>query len=210
MLRLLAHCAAVVATFCVLLFSIRAVGSLNRPPALVSLDPGSCVQPCWHNVRPGQTTLEETEVLLRADNRLIITGSLGKTLCWMTTPELPWNGCARRWQDRPGSPVEDLALYLPDNMLQLGDLFPLFGTPVAARLCRISGYSARIVAAQLSFGDNIEVIAYSPRYPLRWQFDPAMSVIQVFYLTDDSPRINSNSRDWRGFVPETPHACGED
>jgi hypothetical protein len=210
MIHLLVRAAAVVFTFCTLLLSIRAVGSLNRPPALVMLDPGSCVQPCWHDIRLGQTTLEETEAILRADQRFSINGSLGKTLCWMTTPELPWNGCARRWQNIAGSAVEDMALYLPDNAVQLGDLFTLFGTPVNARLCRISGYSSRIVAAQLSFGDNIEVMAYSPQFPLRWQFDPGMSVIQIFYLTADSPRLNSNNSGWRGFIPSAPHACGEE
>jgi hypothetical protein len=193
--------------FAAMLGGIRAAGSLSRPPALVELDPGSCTQPCWHGIRPGLMTFTEAERILRADNTLRITARPGKTLCWTSGNEPPWHGCIRKWS--PGNAVEDMTLYLPDNVLLLGDAITLFGTPHRVRLCWVTGYSSVFVMATLSFGNHVEITAYNPRHPLRLKLDPAMSVSQIFYLIGDSPHLDSRSLDWRGFIAMPQKGCGE-
>src|SRR5207249_4142125 len=116
---------------------------------------------------PGVTTFDEAETVLRTDDTLSISARPGRTLCWTT--RAAWHGCIGKWG--PGNSIEDMALYLPDDVLRLGDALSLFGTPDLVRLCWFTSYSNVFVMATLAFGNNVEVAAYSPRYPLRWTLD---------------------------------------
>ncbi len=207
MRRLLAHSVVAVLGFSALLGGVRMVGGMVIPPSVKALDPGTCLPPCWHGIRPGETSFAQAEAMLRADPSLSLSVSPRRTLCWIGQTEAAWPGCIRSWQ--AGGPVEDVELYLPDNALRLGDALVVFGDPTSVRLCWIVGYSNRFVLAMFYFEENIQLAAYSPRHPTRWQIDPEMSVIQVFYLTADSARLEPAAPPWRGLTSSVQKGCGE-
>jgi hypothetical protein len=207
MKRLLAYTAASILAFALILLAVRVIGSRNQP-ATALLESGNCEQPCWHGIRPGETSFQQATTILQADSSYNLSLTAGKSLCWLSLKSTSWYGCT----EGHGETVQDVELSLPDGMLRLGDAIALFGMPIAARLCWFDSYSQDYVVARLRFEGSIEIEAFDPENPVEWRFAPEMTIIQVYYLSAESPRLPINGKQhlrWRGFTNTTQRGCGE-
>jgi hypothetical protein len=207
MRRLLGYTATSILAFGLIFAAIRVVGGRNQSTTAL-LEAGNCEQPCWHSIQPGKTSFRQATTILKADSTYNVSQTAGKTLCWFSLKSASWYGCT----DGHGETVQDIELSLPDGMLQLGDVIALFGLPIAARLCWFDSYTQDYVVARLLFEGNIEVEAFDRENPVQWRFDPEMTIIQIYYLSADSPRLPTNGKQslrWRGFTNMTQRGCGE-
>ncbi len=192
----------------------KAIGRMSLPPAATSVLTEACAAPCWHDIQPGKTTIDEAEALLQADHTTLIanvyrlqTQQFAYTdhqLCWDIQGRPPWQGCAAASAlPVKGGPVTrlDFDLVLDSNPpFQLGDAIVKFGQPQVALLCSRLGF----VYTRIFFPNNVEVRAINQRDQLRLELTPNMSVYSVrYYYPSDEPPYPFDAPPWRGFLIDT-------
>jgi hypothetical protein len=168
------------------------------------LSPGACPQPCWRGIQPGKTTLDQAEVILRADGKFTLEpnsftdpfGKINYQLCWSRSSAPRWEGCAtRRGSPNPNDPIDDIVL-IPE--IRLGEVVQALGQP--------TGFQLRLgtdtIDADLYFGGNIRVdagIIYSAMMSsYNYQLTPYITIVRVTYFRpEQQPRCNPHP--WRGF-----------
>jgi hypothetical protein len=204
---------------CIALLAARLLGStMSRPALMAVIDPGKCAQPCWHEIRPGTTTIYQAYGLLHADSQLISdlqdlhssdsTGQGGvrdiPELCWKIAVD--WEGCAFRDLGSSG-PINQLDLDPMQSQTQtftLADALMEFGTPAASQLCIRLG----IVYSIVYFPNNVEVRARSNRLnPLpQYTLDMGVFVVRYHYPANEPP-YQFDTPQWHGFSRLPPDFC---
>src|SRR5436309_1849837 len=121
-------CALAVRSFavCVVLLALaRIVGTAQSSPLVAVLDVGPCVQPCWHAIQPGSTTLPQAAQILRADGRFHVNTVDFYELCWTGIQDQAWDGCTTHMSNAdPAKPIERMVLWPPDSV-RFGDAIVL-------------------------------------------------------------------------------------
>ncbi len=210
MIRLFKWTWLLVSLSALLLVGVRVVGAHSRhfgqPAALAVLDPKTCPQPCWHDIRPGESTLDEAEQLLRAGRDFYYDRTVYH-LRWTTATTPPWEGRAYRWSAFNDGSISYITLEPPLGMLRLGDAIMIFGDPIVASLCWQAGGSAPagfprpFLRAHVYFPGNVEVLAANPERPRELRYDPNMIVWSLMYsYPADEPPYAFDIPPWRGFV----------
>src|SRR5436853_5924144 len=96
----------------VLLALARIVGTAQSSPLMAVLDVGPCIQPCWHGIQPGLTTLPQAAQILRADSRFHVNTADFYELCWTSIQDQAWGGCATHMSNADtAKPIERLVLW---------------------------------------------------------------------------------------------------
>lgn len=212
MIGLLGRTAAICMICAMLIVAMRLMGSLARPPAATSvLEAYQCSPaPCWHDIRPGETTVVQAISILRGD-RTFTSGweDPYSLFCWRSSSDTTWKGCLPfSSQPFPENPVGTVGISWPSELgLRLGDAIVLFGEPLSSQLCwSISApvnMGGPLVTVYLHFRHNIMAAAYNPTQPKEPRFDPNMTVFRVSYMRQDDP---PGAQPWRGFT--VPNALG--
>jgi hypothetical protein len=166
------------------------------------LQTGDCAQPCWRGIRPGVTTLDEAEAILRDDAALEITKEDDRVCGQSSSPF--WQICA----DTQAATVTRLNWILSvsgDERVFLSDAIAAFEEPLAAKLCnRLDTWHSVVV-----FNGNVVVIAYGgsvmTNEPRR--FAPDQRVEQVLYYAEGMtpPRYMQDTPPWRGYGEPAAH-----
>jgi hypothetical protein len=204
MSRLLTWTLILVILGTLMLVGVRAVGAQRWPLAFAMLDPEACEQPCWRGIRPGKTTLDEAEQLLRAGRDARIQRKPG-SLEWTTATTPPWQGSAFRWSTFSIGSINYITLLPPPGTLQLGDAITIFGDPIVANLCWRTGNAAPLklpyLGARVHFRGNVAVLAYNPDNPTELRYDPKMVVLSLMYSYPAAePPYAFDTPSWRGFA----------
>ncbi|MCC7450722.1 MAG: hypothetical protein IT324_25130 [Anaerolineae bacterium] len=212
MRRLISMMGCITLVLVFLIIGGRVVGSQPSSAALARFQAAQCApQPCWHNIRPGQTTLDDARTVLRRDPAVDFDPAT-EQWCWHGDPGLCWYVTLRSWSRDTDKPLNVIAIYPPANAVKLGDTLALFGAPLTSNLCWIAGIqdgdiSAAIArplaAAYLTFKGNLKVIAYNPQRPTLRQLDPNMVVLTIYYQAGYdifTPR-------WQGFTSPARWGC---
>jgi hypothetical protein len=208
--RLLIGTAVMIAALALIMVTIRLIGGRAAPPAAVAiLDPGACPQPCWHGIRPGETTFRQAQVLLEANHDQIVLPANAVVRNLMSfTQSAGWSGWIERWpgESQPLSnidaPIQYIRLQPPPNTLQLGDALLLFGEPLASDLCPSwPVYPPRVgfrtYMGSVFFQSNIDVTVVSGES----RFDPHTPVTSITYFYPaDEPPYRFDMPPWRGFA----------
>jgi hypothetical protein len=201
---------ASIVVFALLIVAARAIGSTNKPPALAILDPGDCLQPCWHGIRPGVTTFHDAKANLRADPDVRVVGEEEKELCWQMISKSGWAGCIESdgGPDQRTARVANIVVWLPQNTMRLGDMVSNFGDPKAVWVClQIISITSTLPTPHSSvaprFQNGISGIAYTTRNSRLGKnivlADPNMNIFYLYYGPADRP-ISRGSMSWRGFT----------
>jgi hypothetical protein len=168
----------------------RVVSGLTSSHIDLLIDPLKCPQPCWHGVRPNESTLPGAIALLSRDSALRMETPTEDSLCW-SLPSGPFErGCAFTFQKmgNQSGKIQLINLIAHENAFLLGDAIRLFGEPIASIMCEPG-------PANIYFKGSIMVItaSYSPR------FDPHMQVSNLAYLSADQAWYEPQTPLWRGF-----------
>ncbi len=168
----------------------RLIGGLNKSSVaeILKVEINQDQQACWHQICPGQTTLEEAEKLLRADETMFVSRS-GPAINWFSKSNYHLNG----YMIAPPEGT-DLAVWLKTTNIvyditfqgglpssTLGDMLLMFGNPAGAKACvaEVSG----IGFGEADFDGNIEVV---------FDFSPLVRNADNWIA-----RFTTNSRVWR-------------
>jgi hypothetical protein len=194
----------------------RIVGGLLISPssAAAILNAGVCADPCWHNIRPGTTTVDEAETILLAAPTSIIANvtrtkldqfsNSDHELCWQILLKPAWQGCIAGpsvpTSDGPVSRIDlDLAWDF-ETPLTLGDAMGLYGVPKVGLLCSRLGFAY----AEFHFGNDIEVRAINPRDRELMRLDPHMVIFSIrYYYPSEEPPYRFDAPLWQGFTSRT-------
>jgi hypothetical protein len=187
------------------------VASTNTSRRIISnlLDTGDCSQPCWHNIEPGKTTLDQAEILLQREGSLVVNvkrhdGSgptdLGTKPCdlhWHLQSIPNYDGCALANNNIIWKvvlhPVSD-----PRSGISLAELLPSLGVPQSFEACR--GNEDEIFI-YLHIDEYVEVlsIAKLPAESGLVLSEQAFSpVTEVIYSSSSNAWISDSP--WRGFA----------
>ena len=185
----------------------RSIGARSDPSRLAMLSPGSCTQPCWHDIQPGKTSLEDAANILRNEN--IVKDARWPEylyqLCWSSNTQPVWHGCVRRSSDHH-TPVRSVELQPPTNAVRVGDLIRLFGEPTAARLCSFWMDMEPNIVALIYFPNNILVTAHSQHNESG--LNPDMTVRWLYYYPAGAPLYGGRTPAWQGFNSTLkPYSC---
>ncbi len=209
MSRLVVLACALTVVLALPVVGVRLIGTVPDAPIGVSLlNSGACLEPCWHGIRPGETSLREVADILRSD--YVTRGDFTYELCWALWADMPGQGCVRKSNPEPGGPIDQIELDLPDDALPLGYVIAKFGEPLSARLCvSPNKVGTSLVTAYLYFRGNVEVMAHDPLYPDRLRLDANMSVTQVRYYPYDESWYSPGASNWQVFTwqPTRKYGC---
>lgn len=215
MRRLLFRTSGLIAVLGLLLVGIRIASNGNPSPAAALFEAWACSpQPCWHGLRPGETTFNQAQALLAADATLISAmDHSSATLCWKMRAAVQ-TICVGQVRETLNSPIEYLFMELNRDQaaLRLGEAIRLYGPPIGARLCWWrSGldfnHPTPALVADVYFANGVYVAAYNPQQPTQWQFDPDMT---VFAMSFAAGREYRSIPAWRGFIwRDDEEGCGK-
>ncbi len=194
----------IVVVLAILLPVAGTIGSALDPEPLY-LETGACTQPCWHTIAPGSTAIADVARILKADRHVFDVTSADPP---------PLSGCAVEWKmstipyftgcaiGRTGEAVIALELRMTNGEVTLGQLFAVFGNPVAAQLCRrldFGPYFRLAVFAVVYFSGDVRAIAYMLRSEA-WVIAPEMFVKLIRYDRPAAePPIPFDAPRWQGF-----------
>ncbi len=193
-----------------LTLSILFTGHIGQgmPVLPTYLETPACPQPCWHDLRPGISTLQE--VFETVDSSLLTAPDSLEPLVGRD-----FSNPSVRWETRffpsydvqarfRGDLLTRLDLYV-DGLLLLGDVFAVFGEPSHAVLCpRVAtGFNyRRAVSATLYFlQGSVEVWAFTPDSD-DWQIKHDMRIARITYHTlppDAETWVPLTVARWHGF-----------
>ncbi len=211
MVRLLVRITSLVLLCALSLVFVRGVGSSMESPSGKTLDGYQCLpEPCWHGIRPGQTSMAEAETILSQDenfgmDRLALSPS---ERCWYRANGPLWRVCLGPQQHIPGI-VGYVVLKFGGPGLAteraplLGNALLLFGPPRSATLCWYSFAGpvtnpARSMIADFDFGSGINAEVYELRRPAVVRLDPAMPLFLLSYVPPENDHPDEGG--WRGFT----------
>jgi hypothetical protein len=213
-IRLLVRTTAICLMFATLLVVVRVIGGLTvRPPGARVLEAYQCSPaPCWHGIRPGETTVVQAESILRGDRTFATEWQHepSSLFCWRSPSDPTWKGCMPfSSQPFPEDAVGVVGIWPSELSLRLGDAFLLFGDPVSSELCWSlnppGNVPGPLVTVYLHFKNNITAAAYNAVLPKLPRFDPNMTVFRVSYVRDGTP---TSAFPWRGFTEPPTLGCG--
>jgi hypothetical protein len=194
-------------TLIVLLITARVVGGVLQPFRFSLFRLYQCKpEPCWHDIRPGVTTMAQARAMLAADNGLAANLATVYDNCWYMVSAPSWTVCFGPPQAARNDSVGYLYLRFESapEAPQLGDVLTLFGEPVGSKLCWYrfgTGLSngRSFIGADVYFQDGLYAGAYNPREPDSFRLDPGRVVFLVSYARLSLPEAPR----WRGFVEQT-------
>jgi hypothetical protein len=202
----------ILANACVLISSRHLSSSTGPAQAagIALLETSGCLQPCWHNIRLGKTTLEQAARILAEDGTLRVTTQDLYELCWITKRAPVWSGCASHWSSSdPTSPIERLLLWPAPDALHLGDVILTLGKPQSIVLC----WRTYILAIHIYLNDRIAVMAYltDGSWPQQIsRLDPRTAVQEVLYNLIEWIPHSQARQPWKGFtLPQGTISCTE-
>jgi len=185
----------------ILIGVVHSIGQWLLPESVASgiVMTKTCDLPCWRGIQPGKTSLNEANILLKANKPFIETIYLGRqgkdvpaldeAVCWSIAVTPRWNGCTGRGILETG-PVTQLELTPPTYIFSLGDAVTLFDNPLAVQMC------SRFVSVY--FPHDVEVVVSAGKFP---RLDPWQSVYLVRYLYPGTePPYQFDTPSWRGFI----------
>lgn len=190
----------------------RTMGGTIPVQARAILRPELCPQPCWFEIRPATTTLEQAEEILRMHKAFIpntsrvvasTSASATRELCWSIQGSRLWTGCASRAGSAGlGGPIVLLEFSPPWGSLSLGEAIQVLGTPRVGMLCRrAAGGLNYYYLAVVHFPGNIEVSGYNALSPRAQRFDPHMQITSIRYNSPSAePPYRFDAPAWRGFA----------
>jgi hypothetical protein len=173
--------------------------------ALFQVSPG-CRPPCWHDITPKKTTVEEAVAILRADKASVQTvfPKDNRYLRWDFTGT-KGSGFIMILDDNATEVAEIWFRFKPDHTLTLGDAMLLYNTQ-----------------ATLQFAGNIDAIVdysavrgkFGTRLPIDIPLDPSTPITTVLYHTSLYNRKTTGPTAWKGFRHWTTEnssgeMCGE-
>jgi hypothetical protein len=207
MIRLFTTVAGLMAVMVALLVAARFAGRINRSPSMAIMELYRCSpEPCWHNIRPGVTTLDEAKTILAADSGLMFDHGFYRDNCWQVLSMPSWRACFGPLTGRLGNLTGYLYLNFasPPQAPRLGDVLALFGEPTASKLCwykfGVAGSNARsVMGADIYWEDGLYVGAYNPLEPDSYRLSPHMPLFLMSY----AQRNAANEPPWRGFVQQS-------
>lgn len=202
MRRLVLSTVCMIAILALLMAGARIVGNPKRTPESVLFDPGNCLQPCWHSIQLGKTTLDQAEAILRADPEFITdvqreTPVVRCALSWTMQSKPIYYGCLHSlngviselwlesWWIHDGRPLSDALIAL--------------GSPITVNLCRGMGYYGTMYVSR---DIRLSLQFYSPLYMALPIPGDDSSVIVPFILyeqPDASAAHRPTGYRWRGF-----------
>ncbi len=218
MTRLLIGTSVIFVICSFLLVGVRAANSANKSPTLTVLELYQCSpEPCWHDIRPGVTPVEQAWALLATDHGLSMGLGSYDEHCWFRLADPLWRVCLGPLKGVPGDLVgyiyvqfgqgtESTAADAP----RLGDVLTLYGAPWASKLCWYrfmtgSGAPGAQIAADVYFNDGLYAAASDPRDSYHFRFDPNMPLFLISYSLPISERLDIPR--WRGFTKATGQGC---
>jgi hypothetical protein len=197
--------------FAISALSARALGGAQHAPETWLFGVGDCPQPCWHGIRPGQTSAEDAEAILRS---LPYVAKISRhsrdvpcDLSWFVNVSPPYWGCAYVRERR----VERFWLMVAQRYhlkgMPIRKALIALGSPDRARLCDDGISNLR---GTLYFGANVsvQIVRYDRfgyPFPLRrtqgyWVGEG--SVESIAYTQAASPSLDAGgSVRWMGFTP---------
>jgi hypothetical protein len=219
MIRLLTHTGIIVGVLALLVTAVLAIGEGLASPEASLLAPGTCVQPCWQGIRPGQTTLRNAQAQLKANSLSpyqttfqsleFVAGNDNFRLCWETPARPTWQGCATNLPrpDEPMDLIKFLRIRYRKDVLRLGEAIAVFGRPISAMQCWesanrwVNAPAQPFVATFVAFSGQVQLVAFDRARLDGRRLDPAMTVLEVWY---DTSGIVTPNMPWRGFTAAFP------
>lgn len=174
-------------------------GALPSPPTL--LETTRCPQPCWHGLRPGESTrldvqhFLERSPLVDRESLPFIADFASRCLNWETTtwPAYDAQACFR----------DQLMVSLDlasDGGLTAMDVLDVFGEPTYADLCPRTGavmsYRHAIFATLYFYDGLVQVIVYRPDDSATGIW-PDMRVHRIVYAANSLDQVGLAA--WHGF-----------
>jgi hypothetical protein len=212
MKRLIIMTGTIALVLMLLTIGARIVGSQSVTSPLARFQADQCSpQPCWHGIRPGQTTLKDAQAIMRNDPNINFD-PMTEQWCWRGGDGGCWDVTLRSWSSYSDKLLNVIAVHPSENTLSLGDTVTLFGEPLTSNLCWIAGIrdgdipdtiARPLAAAYLTFKGNLKVVAYNPQHPAVRQLDPNMIVLTIYYQAGYdiyTPR-------WQGFTSPARWGC---
>ena len=202
MKRILVWATVLVVILALSLTATREVGHANPSPGMQIMAANECdPRPCWQNIRPGQTTLDQAEQQLRDSDAALSLVSRSGEMCWNSLAAPFWRMCA--YADARNTAIQRVVMQLPSDGLLFGDAVTLFGKPVAMEMCAVvnstlSNLPRRFLATFITFEDNVWIMAYNPADPEARRFDPEMLVLRMVFSANSTMTGTIPTR-WHGF-----------
>jgi hypothetical protein len=198
MKRFLFNMFVLMATFVVLLTTIRVVGSSNKSPFMIFMEQTYCYpQPCWHGIHVGETHSDEAKQILSADSHFVV-----KAPRFADSGDFCWN------VDSVGSGcVAENYLGIQSNAdFRLGNAILLFGYPTSGFSCgKWDNYPGIIIVVH--FPGNIAMRAHTLEPRQIAIFDPNAVIDRIWYYPSLEPFDNTK---FNLFAPVGPDiSCGE-
>ena len=205
-----------ISLFSILTYAVKGFRGGQITPELWLFQTGYCQQPCWHGIRPGDTTLVEAERMLQtlpfvSDIQRDNSATKRCDLSWNIDLSVPYWGCAitedaKDFKIRKFWIMRSLEMTYRYQGVGMKDLLLAFGLPDRAGLCNDS---VNGVGGLMYFGANVEVTI------LRLDYDGFPSpfhqnlslltdvgvIIELFYRSPDSvPLFKPDFPRWEGFT----------
>jgi hypothetical protein len=155
-----------------LVVSARVLGAgTPQPMAVMMFATEGCVQPCWHGIRPGTTTIQEAIATILADRTLKVFYQDERMICWRGPTGTKQNsGCASNI--RSDKQIDQITIEIPDGELKIGDVIRALGQPIW-----ILSYGCD---DPMHFRGGVSVQFESPFVP-RGRYNPNLVVTRVTY-----------------------------
>jgi hypothetical protein len=177
---------------------------------------GDCQQPCWHGIRPSETTLANAEIILKTlplVSNIQQDNSATKRcdLSWDIDLSVPYWGCAITENENDSKIdkfwiMRSLGMTYRYQGVGLKDLLLALGLPDRAGLCNDS---VSEVTGLMYYGPDVEIAILRLDYdgfpsPFHQNLSPFTDVgviTQLFYRSPDStPLFKSDFPRWEGFT----------
>src|SRR5438552_5385841 len=111
MSRLVGYTVSVLLTLVILLVMARVVGGTIKPSGFALFQLNQCSpEPCWHDIQPGVTTVEQARAILAADPGLAANLATYYDNCWYMVSVPSWKICIGPLQGEHGDFIDYLYL----------------------------------------------------------------------------------------------------
>jgi hypothetical protein len=194
------------------LFAVR-VASANMPMTIGKVLVESCAPPCWNDITPGVTTVDEAVPLLHANPILDrisewVPGDFveqERKVCWGFKVTRNLNACVKRESDTEG-PINIINFNALGSTLRIGDMMGIYGQPLAVRYI----FTGSGLFASVFFNNNVEVIVHkSFRLCQSVWISPDTPVSSIMYhYAADEPPFEFDTPAWQGFKAIPEITCG--
>lgn len=198
--------------FALLLTMIRVTAAPpDRTFAVFQRDP-NCLQPCWHGIQLGTTTIDEAYTILRADRALITVNKR------IRNEHIDWQLASLPAVDASLDTVGNLHNIILSVEFDIKSAVPqrftlenavqLWGAPVGALSYFCSSGGQEHLVAEVFFAGNIQVTSLdlsdqaaipSTSIPISPKITPDLPIAVALYYGDAYPWGENHRQPWRGF-----------